>query len=86
MTLKSNTAFRTLSDSGLKNAGTELFGAELPSFETVTAGRYFDELDRRTKKPSAMPAPTATLPCDCIICSITGLTGICRSTDSLLKA
>ena len=45
MTLKSNTAFRTLSDSGLKTLVQELFGAELPSFETVTAGRYFDELD-----------------------------------------
>jgi DNA polymerase-1 len=45
MTLKSNTTFRTLSDSGLKTLAQELFGAELPSFETVTAGRYFDELD-----------------------------------------
>jgi DNA polymerase-1 len=45
MTLKSNTAFRTLSDSGLKTLAQELFGKELPSFETVTAGRYFDELD-----------------------------------------
>lgn len=45
MTLKSNTAFRTLADSGLKTLAQELFGAELPSFETVTAGRYFDELD-----------------------------------------
>ncbi|NLH02040.1 MAG: bifunctional 3'-5' exonuclease/DNA polymerase, partial [Clostridiales bacterium] len=45
MTLKSNTAFRTLSDSGLKALAQELFGAGLPSFETVTAGRYFDELD-----------------------------------------
>ena len=45
MTLKSNTAFRTLSDSGLKTLAQELCGAELPSFETVTAGRYFDELD-----------------------------------------
>lgn len=45
MTLKSNTAFRTLADSGLKTLVPELFGVELPSFETVTAGRYFDELD-----------------------------------------
>lgn len=45
MTLKTNTTFRTLSDSGLKTLAQELFGAELPSFETVTAGRYFDELD-----------------------------------------
>ncbi|ABZ85407.1 DNA polymerase i [Heliomicrobium modesticaldum Ice1] len=45
MTLKSNTAFRTLADSGLKTLTQELFGVDLPSFETVTAGRYFDELD-----------------------------------------
>jgi len=45
MTLKSNTAFRTLADSGLKTLTQELYGVELPSFETVTAGRYFDELD-----------------------------------------
>jgi DNA polymerase-1 len=45
MTLKSNTAFRTLADSGLKTLAQELCGEELPSFETVTAGRYFDELD-----------------------------------------
>jgi DNA polymerase-1 len=45
MTLKSNTAFRTLAESGLKTLAQELFGMELPSFETVTAGRYFDELD-----------------------------------------
>jgi len=45
MTLKNNTAFRTLADSGLKTLAQELFGVNLPSFETVTAGRYFDELD-----------------------------------------
>ncbi len=45
MTLKSNTAFRTLADSGLKTLAQELCGEELPSFETVTAGRYFDELN-----------------------------------------
>jgi DNA polymerase-1 len=50
MTLKSNTAFRTLSDSGLKTLAQELFSAELPSFETVTAGRYFDELDPRDEQ------------------------------------
>lgn len=44
MTLKSNTAFRGLSDSGLKTLVPQLFGVELPDFETVTAGRFFDEL------------------------------------------
>ena len=44
MTLKSNTAFRGLSDSGLKTLVPQLFDAELPDFETVTAGRFFDEL------------------------------------------
>lgn len=50
MTLKSNTAFRTLSDSGLKALAQELFGEELLSFETVTAGRYFDELDSQDEE------------------------------------
>ena len=45
MTLKSNTEFRGLSDSGLKTLVPHLFGDELPSFEDVTAGRSFDELD-----------------------------------------
>lgn len=45
LTLKSHTQFRALSDSGLKTLVPELLGAELPGFEEVTAGRYFDELD-----------------------------------------
>ena len=45
LTLKSNTAFRGLSDSGLKTLVPQLFHVELPDFETVTAGRFFDELD-----------------------------------------
>lgn len=44
LTLKSNTAFRGLSDSGLKTLVPQLFGVEMPGFETVTAGRFFDEL------------------------------------------
>lgn len=44
LTLKSHTAFRGLSDSGLKTLVPQLFGVELPDFETVTAGRFFDEL------------------------------------------
>jgi len=45
LTLKGNTAFRSLSDSGLKTLVPELFGEELPSFSEVTGGRHFDELD-----------------------------------------
>ena len=45
LTLKSNTAFRTLADSGLKTLVPELLDEELPSFSEVTAGRHFDELD-----------------------------------------
>jgi len=45
LTLKSNTAFRGLGDSGLKGLVKQLFGVELPSFEEVTFGRFFDELD-----------------------------------------
>lgn len=44
LTLKSNTQFRGLSDSGLKTLVPQLFDVELPNFETVTAGRFFDEL------------------------------------------
>lgn len=47
MTLKSTFEFRNLSDSGLKKLVPELFGDELPSFEDVTEGRFFDELDSR---------------------------------------
>jgi len=45
MTLKSNTAFRGLGDCGLKTLARQLFDAELPSFEEITFGRFFDELD-----------------------------------------
>ena len=45
MTLKTATEFRKLSDSGLKKLAAELCGEPLPSFETVTEGRHFDELD-----------------------------------------
>ena len=45
MTLKNNTSFRTLGDSGLKTLVPELLDAELPSFADVTDGRAFDELD-----------------------------------------
>jgi len=45
MTLKSNTAFRNLGDSGLKTLVPELLDTELPSFSDVTEGRSFDELN-----------------------------------------
>ena len=50
LTLKSSTTFRGLSDSGLKTLVPQLFHVELPDFETVTAGRFFDELDPRDKE------------------------------------
>lgn len=45
LTLKGSTAFRGLSDSGLKTLVPQLFGMELTDFETVTGGRPFDRLD-----------------------------------------
>ncbi len=45
LTLKSKFEFRDLHDSGLKLLSTSLFGAEMPDFNTVTAGRHFDEMD-----------------------------------------
>ena len=44
MTLKNSFEFRGLSDSGLKKLVPELLGDELPTFEDVTEGRFFDEL------------------------------------------
>lgn len=44
LTLKSNTQFRGLSDSGLKTLVPQLFDTELPDFGSVTGGRFFDEL------------------------------------------
>lgn len=45
MTLKTDTEFRKLSDCGLKKLVPELLNIELPSFEDVTQGVYFDMLD-----------------------------------------
>lgn len=45
LSLKNNTEFRTLSDSGLKKLAGELCGEALPTFTDVTEGRHFDELD-----------------------------------------
>ena len=43
--LKGPFNFRTLAESGLKTLARELCGEPLPTFESVTAGRLFDELD-----------------------------------------
>ncbi len=45
LTLKAPGLFRSLGDCGLKTLMPQLFGTEMPSFEEVTAGSFFDELD-----------------------------------------
>ena len=50
LTLKSRYMFRKLSDCGLKTLVPELLGVELPSYETVTGGKYFDELPSHDSK------------------------------------
>ena len=45
LTLKSPWEFRSLYDSGLKTLATGLFGADMPSFSAVTAGRRYDEMN-----------------------------------------
>lgn len=45
MTLKSPYEFRGLGDSGLKKLVPELLGDVLPTFEDVTGGKFFDELN-----------------------------------------
>ncbi len=45
LTLKTNTEFRSLADSGLKKLVPELLKVELPTFESVTEGAFFDELN-----------------------------------------
>ena len=45
LTLKSQWEYRNLHDSGLKTLATGLFGADMPSFTTVTDGRHFDEMN-----------------------------------------
>ncbi len=45
MTLKTKTEFRKLSDCGLKNLAQELIKDKLPTFEDVTNGMFFDELN-----------------------------------------
>ncbi len=50
MTLKNNTTFRTLADSGLKTLVPQLCGLEMPTFEEVTGGHSFDELDPQAEQ------------------------------------
>ena len=45
LTLKTDYEFRNLHDSGLKTLVPALYGVELPTFEKVVDGHYFDELD-----------------------------------------
>lgn len=45
LTAKSKTAFRELKDSGLKTLVPGLLKVDLPTFESVTKGRHFDQLD-----------------------------------------
>jgi len=45
LTLKSGNEFRSLSDSGLKTLVKKLLKVDLPKYEDVTCGKYFDELD-----------------------------------------
>jgi len=45
LTLKNDTDFRELKDSGLKTLVPYLYEVELPTFEEVVGGRFFDELD-----------------------------------------
>lgn len=45
LTLKGERGFRELRDSGLKTLVPELFDVEMPGYDDVTGGRYFDELD-----------------------------------------
>jgi len=49
MTLKSRFEFRNLTDSGLKRLATEQFSAVMTSFENLTDGRFFDELNPQDK-------------------------------------
>ena len=45
LTLKEPYEYRTLHDSGLKLLAIQFYGADMPSFEKVTNGRHFDEMN-----------------------------------------
>lgn len=62
MTLRSDFEFRKLQDSGLKTLAGTVLDEALPTFETVTGGRHFDELspdDAETIRYSAADADFA---------------------------
>ena len=62
MTLQSDFEFRKLQDSGLKTLAGTVLNEALPTFETVTGGRHFDELspdDAETIRYSAADADFA---------------------------
>lgn len=50
LTLKTQFEFRSLGDSGLKTLAPQLCGADMPHFEDVTAGRFFDEMDPQNEE------------------------------------
>ena len=45
MTLKNHWQYRNLADSGLKKLARKQYGYNMPTYEDVTAGRAFDELN-----------------------------------------
>ena len=45
MTLCGPYRFRSMAESGLKTLASDLLGVQLPTFDSVTDGRHFDELD-----------------------------------------
>lgn len=51
LTAKSKYEFRSLADSGLKTLVPQLLKVDLPKFEEVTGGRFFDELDPAAPEP-----------------------------------
>ncbi len=50
MTLCGSYRFRSMAESGLKTLASDLLGIPLPTFEAVTAGRHFDELDAQDEE------------------------------------
>jgi hypothetical protein len=79
MTLKSNSSFRTLGDSGLKTLAPELLDAELPSFGEVTEGRAFDELDPQNAETVRYACADSDYTLRLIICLTAGSIAICQS-------
>jgi DNA polymerase-1 len=59
LTLKRNTEFRVLADSGLKTLVPQLLHVELPKFETVVGDRCFDELSPKNPETIRYACPDA---------------------------